>query len=40
VTYSTTPVRYDLPPPGLGEHSDEVRAWLRAPRTDRDEEQS
>jgi crotonobetainyl-CoA:carnitine CoA-transferase CaiB-like acyl-CoA transferase len=32
VTYSATPARYDRPPPGLGEHSDEVRAWLRAPR--------
>ena len=40
VTYSATPARYDLPPPGLGEHGDEVRAWLRTPRTsERDEEQ-
>lgn len=25
---SVTPVEYRLPPPGLGEHSDEVRQWL------------
>ena len=34
VTYSATPARYDRPPPGLGEHSDEVRAWLRAPASE------
>jgi crotonobetainyl-CoA:carnitine CoA-transferase CaiB-like acyl-CoA transferase len=28
VTYSATPPRYDLPPPGLDEHGDEIRAWL------------
>jgi crotonobetainyl-CoA:carnitine CoA-transferase CaiB-like acyl-CoA transferase len=39
VTYSATPARYDLPPPGLGEHSDDVRAWLQTPATDRDEEE-
>jgi crotonobetainyl-CoA:carnitine CoA-transferase CaiB-like acyl-CoA transferase len=39
VTYSATPARYDLPPPGLGEHSDEVRAWLRAARTPEVEEE-
>jgi crotonobetainyl-CoA:carnitine CoA-transferase CaiB-like acyl-CoA transferase len=37
VTYSATPARYDRPPPGLGEHADEVRAWLAAPRPDRRE---
>ena len=25
---SRDPVRYDRPPPPLGEHSDEIRAWL------------
>ncbi len=25
---SRDPVRYDRPPPALGEHSDEIRAWL------------
>jgi crotonobetainyl-CoA:carnitine CoA-transferase CaiB-like acyl-CoA transferase len=38
VTYSATPARYDRPPPGLGEHGDEVRAWLAAPRPARPEE--
>jgi crotonobetainyl-CoA:carnitine CoA-transferase CaiB-like acyl-CoA transferase len=28
LTMSETPPRYDLPPPGLGEHSAEIRAWL------------
>ena len=28
VTFSATPPRYDLPPPRLGEHTDEVRDWL------------
>jgi crotonobetainyl-CoA:carnitine CoA-transferase CaiB-like acyl-CoA transferase len=31
VSYSRTPPRYDLPPPGLGEHNDEIRTWLTAP---------
>ncbi len=30
VTYSATPPRYDLPPPGLDEHGEEIRAWLAA----------
>ncbi|GAA3687359.1 CaiB/BaiF CoA-transferase family protein [Arthrobacter ginkgonis] len=30
ITFSATPPRYDLAPPLLGEHSDEVRAWLAA----------
>jgi len=30
VTYSATPPRYDLPPPGLDEHGAEIRAWLAA----------
>ena len=28
ITFSTSEVRYDLPPPTLGEHTDEIRAWL------------
>lgn len=28
VSFSATPPRYDLPPPALGQHTDEVRAWL------------
>ncbi|WP_231728644.1 CaiB/BaiF CoA transferase family protein [Arthrobacter sp. EPSL27] len=28
INFSATPPRYDLAPPALGEHSDEVRAWL------------
>ncbi|MBJ8339455.1 CoA transferase [Antrihabitans sp. YC3-6] len=30
ITFSTIPARYDLAPPALGEHNDEVRAWLAA----------
>jgi crotonobetainyl-CoA:carnitine CoA-transferase CaiB-like acyl-CoA transferase len=30
VGLSATPPRYDLPPPGLDEHGDEIRAWLAA----------
>ena len=29
ITFSGSDVRYELPPPALGEHSDEIRAWLR-----------
>ena len=29
ITFGDAALRYDLPPPGLGEHSDEVRDWLR-----------
>jgi crotonobetainyl-CoA:carnitine CoA-transferase CaiB-like acyl-CoA transferase len=32
ITFSATPPRYDLPPPGLDEHGAELRAWLAAPR--------
>jgi len=28
--FSATAPRYDLPPPALDEHGDEIRAWLRA----------
>ena len=30
VRFSNACLRYDHPPPGLGEHSDEIRAWLSA----------
>ena len=33
ITLSETPADYRLPPPGLGEHDAEIRAWLR-PRSD------
>ena len=28
ISFSATPARYVLPPPGLGEHDAEIRAWL------------
>jgi crotonobetainyl-CoA:carnitine CoA-transferase CaiB-like acyl-CoA transferase len=28
ITFSETPARYELPPPGLDEHGEEIRAWL------------
>jgi crotonobetainyl-CoA:carnitine CoA-transferase CaiB-like acyl-CoA transferase len=28
ITFSATPARYQLPPPGLDEHKAEIRAWL------------
>jgi crotonobetainyl-CoA:carnitine CoA-transferase CaiB-like acyl-CoA transferase len=34
VTFSRTPTRYVLPPPGLDEHGTELRAWLAGPRKD------
>lgn len=30
ITFSAIALRYDIAPPALGEHSDEVRAWLAA----------
>jgi crotonobetainyl-CoA:carnitine CoA-transferase CaiB-like acyl-CoA transferase len=30
ITFSAAEVRYDSPPPTLGEHSDDIRAWLTA----------
>jgi crotonobetainyl-CoA:carnitine CoA-transferase CaiB-like acyl-CoA transferase len=36
IRFSATPVDYLLAPPGLGEHTDEVRAWLAAPRPERE----
>jgi crotonobetainyl-CoA:carnitine CoA-transferase CaiB-like acyl-CoA transferase len=32
LTFSATPPRYDLPPPRLDEHGDEIRAWLATPQ--------
>ena len=29
ITFGDAELRYDLPPPELGEHSDEIKAWLR-----------
>jgi crotonobetainyl-CoA:carnitine CoA-transferase CaiB-like acyl-CoA transferase len=31
ITFSATAPRYDLPPPALDEHGDDIRAWLTAP---------
>ncbi|MBT2513608.1 CaiB/BaiF CoA-transferase family protein [Arthrobacter sp. ISL-30] len=31
ITFSATPPRYDLAPPKLGEHTEEILAWLAAP---------
>ncbi|MGH3098050.1 MAG: CaiB/BaiF CoA transferase family protein [Streptosporangiales bacterium] len=31
ITFSSTPARYDRPPPALDEHGDEIRAWLADP---------
>ncbi|GAA1846590.1 CaiB/BaiF CoA transferase family protein [Asanoa iriomotensis] len=30
ITFSATPPRYELPPPGLDEHGQEIRAWLKS----------
>jgi crotonobetainyl-CoA:carnitine CoA-transferase CaiB-like acyl-CoA transferase len=32
IAFSDAALRYDLPPPELGEHSDEIRSWLRSRR--------
>jgi len=34
LTFSATAPRYDLPPPALDEHGDEIRAWLSAAAAD------
>jgi crotonobetainyl-CoA:carnitine CoA-transferase CaiB-like acyl-CoA transferase len=34
LTFSATTPRYDLPPPALDEHGDDIRAWLSAPAPD------
>jgi crotonobetainyl-CoA:carnitine CoA-transferase CaiB-like acyl-CoA transferase len=36
ITFGDAALRYDLPPPGLGEHSDEIKAWLRGNLARRD----
>jgi crotonobetainyl-CoA:carnitine CoA-transferase CaiB-like acyl-CoA transferase len=33
ISFSNAGIRYDQPPPLLGEHSDELRAWLTSPDT-------
>jgi crotonobetainyl-CoA:carnitine CoA-transferase CaiB-like acyl-CoA transferase len=30
ITFSETPARYELPPPGLDEHGEEIRRWLKS----------
>jgi crotonobetainyl-CoA:carnitine CoA-transferase CaiB-like acyl-CoA transferase len=30
ITFGDAAPRYDLPPPELGEHGDEIKAWLRS----------
>src|SRR5262249_13339563 len=37
LTFSVTPPRYDLPPPELGEHGQQIQAWLAG---DADREQA
>ena len=32
ITFSAADIRYDEPPPELGEHTDEIRDWLATPR--------
>ena len=34
IRFSDASLRYGRPPPDLGEHSDEIRAWLSAPPSD------
>jgi crotonobetainyl-CoA:carnitine CoA-transferase CaiB-like acyl-CoA transferase len=36
IGFSDAGLRYDLPPPELGEHSDEIKAWLRGGNGQRD----
>jgi crotonobetainyl-CoA:carnitine CoA-transferase CaiB-like acyl-CoA transferase len=31
LTFSATKPRYDLPPPALDEHGEQIRAWLATP---------
>jgi len=31
LTFSATAPRYDLPPPALDEHGEQIRAWLAGP---------
>ena len=34
IRFDKSSLRYDHPPPALGEHGDEIRAWLSAPASD------
>ena len=34
IRFGNASLRYDQPPPALGEHGDEIRAWLSAPASD------
>ncbi|MFK0119863.1 CaiB/BaiF CoA transferase family protein [Streptomyces sp. NPDC090994] len=34
ITFSATPASYLLPPPALGQHTEEIRAWLSTPGAD------
>jgi crotonobetainyl-CoA:carnitine CoA-transferase CaiB-like acyl-CoA transferase len=36
ITFGDATLRYDLPPPGLGEHGDEIKDWLRSGLHERD----
>ncbi|MFL1380083.1 CaiB/BaiF CoA transferase family protein [Nocardiopsis protaetiae] len=36
ITFSRGAARYDLPPPRLGEHTEEIRAWLESEEDDRE----
>jgi crotonobetainyl-CoA:carnitine CoA-transferase CaiB-like acyl-CoA transferase len=40
IRFSETPAAYRLPPPGLDEHGDEIRAWLKAPQAARKDPQA
>jgi crotonobetainyl-CoA:carnitine CoA-transferase CaiB-like acyl-CoA transferase len=36
ITFGDATLRYDRPPPALGEHGDEIKAWLRTSLDERD----
>ncbi|HEY7147483.1 MAG TPA: CoA transferase [Streptosporangiaceae bacterium] len=40
LTFSLTPPRYDLPPPRLDEHGQQIRAWLASPAGQADDPQT
>jgi crotonobetainyl-CoA:carnitine CoA-transferase CaiB-like acyl-CoA transferase len=40
ITFSETPARYRLPPPGLDAHGDEIRRWLSDKQSDQQEDQA
>ncbi|HTK08182.1 MAG TPA: CoA transferase [Ktedonobacteraceae bacterium] len=37
ISFSLTPPRHELPPPALGQDSEQIRAWLKMPRTNLEE---